>query len=415
MKRLLILFSIFFFLFSAAFAVYAAGIDELQTKRQELTKQLEELNQQTQEVQGKLDETQNQRNSIQREINVVDQTIKQLNLGIKSSGVNLERLGLELESLDYDLKKTEDEIALKRDAIGELLRQMQQKDNEPFLAMLLKNDSLADGVMELQGLMDLNNGLSIEIINLKEIKGRLNETLDQVAKNKRLAQVENLNLKNRKSIVEDQKDSKKVLLAQTKSQEELYQQQIAELEKKQEEIGGQIDELEQQLRAQFDPSVLPIKRPGVLEYPVQNPRLTQEYGATKFAQRAYKTKFHNGVDFAASIGTPIFAAENGEVMAVDNNDKSTSRWQKYQYGKYILIRHENNLATLYAHLSRQVVQKGDTVKRGDLIGYSGNTGYTTGPHIHLTVYWTPSIQFKSIPPAAGLVPVGVTINPLDYL
>ena len=102
-------------------------------------------------------------------------------------------------------------------------------------------------------------------------------------------------------------------------------------------------------------------------------------------------------------------------MAVDNNDRGVSRWQKYQYGRYVLIKHDNNLSTLYAHLSRQVVARGATVKRGDLIGYSGNTGYSTGPHIHLTVYWAPSVQMKSVPPAAGLVPVGVTIDPNDYL
>ena len=62
-----------------------------------------------------------------------------------------------------------------------------------------------------------------------------------------------------------------------------------------------------------------------------------------------------------------------------------------------------------------MVQKGDTVKVGDLIGYSGNTGYSFGAHLHLGLYWTPSIQFKKIEPAVGLVPVGVTINPLDYL
>lgn len=109
------------------------------------------------------------------------------------------------------------------------------------------------------------------------------------------------------------------------------------------------------------------------------------------------------------------AAADGKVIAIGNNDKGTSRWARYQYGKYIVIEHENNLSTLYAHLSRIIVQKGEAVKRGDIIGYSGETGYSYGPHLHFTVYWTPSVQFKSIPPAAGLVPVGVTINPMDYL
>ena len=115
----------------------------------------------------------------------------------------------------------------------------------------------------------------------------------------------------------------------------------------------------------------------------------------------------------APIGTPVFAAADGKIIAVDNNDRNA--WNKYQYGKYILIEHDNNLTTIYAHLSAQVVQKNSLVKRGDLIGYVGKTGYATGPHLHFGVYWAPSVLMKSIPPAEGLVPIGVVINPEDYL
>ncbi len=169
------------------------------------------------------------------------------------------------------------------------------------------------------------------------------------------------------------------------------------------------------MRAAFDPSLLPLKRPGVLAFPVEEPYITQFYGATKFAQRAYRTKTHTGVDFRAPAGTPIFAVHNGRVVAVDNNDQGTSRWRRYQYGLHIVIEHENNLSSLYAHFSKAVVKKGDVVKQGDLIGYSGNTGYSTGAHLHFGVYWAPSVQYKKIAPAAGLVPVGVTIDPMDYL
>ncbi|NCO89539.1 M23 family metallopeptidase, partial [Candidatus Wolfebacteria bacterium] len=117
--------------------------------------------------------------------------------------------------------------------------------------------------------------------------------------------------------------------------------------------------------------------------------------------------FHNGIDFKASLGTPILAAEDGEVMAVGDNGR-------VQYGKFILIKHNNNLATLYAHLSRQIVQKGSVIKRGQVIGYSGNTGYSTGPHLHFGVYWALNLKMQSFS-GAGLVPVGVTINPANYL
>ena len=64
----------------------------------------------------------------------------------------------------------------------------------------------------------------------------------------------------------------------------------------------------------------------------------------------------------------------------------------YSYGKWILIKHENGLSTLYAHLSLIKVNAGETVNTGDIIGYSGNTGYSTGPHLHLTVYATQGVK-----------------------
>ena len=107
------------------------------------------------------------------------------------------------------------------------------------------------------------------------------------------------------------------------------------------------------------------------------------------------------------IGTPVFASADGRVTEVGNNGR-------LQYGRYVLIEHDNNLTTLYAHLSRSATAKGAIIKRGEIIGYSGATGYAFGPHVHLTVYWAPSVLLKTFP-GAGVVPVGVTIDPNNYL
>lgn len=161
---------------------------------------------------------------------------------------------------------------------------------------------------------------------------------------------------------------------------------------------------------------MPIKRPGVFAWPI---KLIKDGGVGHITQhqgevsRLYKGKPHNGLDIGAPLGTPVYAAADGIVKEIGNND--INYYRRYQYGKYILIKHENNLSTLYAHLSRQIISRGANVKKGDLIGYSGNTGYSTGSHLHFGVYWAPSVLMKSVHPAAGLVPIGVVINPEDYL
>jgi murein DD-endopeptidase MepM/ murein hydrolase activator NlpD len=387
--------------------VLAAVPNELREAIDKKSQELQEVSDKIKENQKNLEEIQGKSQTLQQEVNKVNSNINQLNLSIRSSEITVDKLVLEVDSLQYEIVDAEKEIVSKKEAIANILQEFQKTEDETPLLIFLKNKSLADSVSEAQNLADLNSGLRNEINDLRNAKEAMADKLEQTAYKKQAAETENGNLKNRKLILDDVKKEKKNLLDQTKNQEKAYQKIISDLEKKQMEIADEIDKLEENLRFIFNPDVLPAKRPGVLGYPTVNIRITQEYGNTSFAAWAYKSKFHNGMDFGMPIGTPIFAAEDGEVMAIGDNGK-------VQYGKFVLIKHNNNLATLYAHLSRQTVKKGDSVKRGQIIGYSGNTGYSTGPHLHFGVYWAPSVSLKSIP-GAGLVPVGVTINPADYL
>jgi len=405
MKKILFLVSIFYFLFSIT--SFAAAPQELKNAINQKTQQLQEINNQIKETQKNLESIQGQGQTLQKEIKQTDYNINQLNLNIRSSEITIDKLVLEVNSLQYEITDAENEIVLKREAITRILQEFQKTDGETPLLIFLKNKSLADSVFEMQNLTDLNAGLKTEIDNLRKVKEEMADKLDQSANKKQLTKIENSNLKNRKVILDDVKKEKKNILVQTKSQEKVYQSIISDLQKKQMEIADEINTLEENLRLSFDPRVLPSKRPGVLAYPVTDHYVTQEYGYTDSAKLLYKTKFHNGIDFKASLGTPILAAEDGEVMAVGDNGR-------VQYGKFILIKHNNNLATLYAHLSRQIVQKGSVIKRGQVIGYSGNTGYSTGPHLHFGVYWALNLKMQSFS-GAGLVPVGVTINPANYL
>ncbi|MFB5944825.1 M23 family metallopeptidase [Albibacterium profundi] len=87
-------------------------------------------------------------------------------------------------------------------------------------------------------------------------------------------------------------------------------------------------------------------------------------------------KMHSGIDFSAPIGTPVYATGNGKIIKVSSD---------HGYGRHIEIDHGFGYKTLYAHLSKFAVKKGKKVKRGDLIGYVGNTGASTGPHLHYEV------------------------------
>lgn len=389
---------------------------------QALQKLIEEKNKEMREIQNvreavmrNLEEISETKTSLARELKSIDKNVEQVDLSIRENRVLLERLHLEIESLQRDALVIDSRVREHKSILAGLFFELQQHDRDGILAKFLRNLTFAESVSEIESLVTTNLSLIENMAKLEELQKSLLEKASQSFFKKREREQEQVRLADLQVIAQDQKTEKQRLLNQTKSQEQVYAQQVAELEKRQEEIGKFIEDVEQQLRASFDPNLLPSKRPGVFRIPVQDSYITQGYGRTQFAERAYKSKTHNGIDFKASIGTPVYAAQSGTVTASDNNDRGTSRWNKYQYGKYIIIEHENNLATLYAHLSHQAVKKGDVVQEGDLIGYAGNTGYATGPHLHFGVYWAPSIEFKSVPPARGFVPVGVTINPADYL
>ena len=102
-----------------------------------------------------------------------------------------------------------------------------------------------------------------------------------------------------------------------------------------------------------------------------------------------KNSFHNGIDLANSQGTPIYAARSGTVTTATYNGA---------YGYYVTINHGDGYSSLYAHMTHYIVGSGDYVTQGQVIGYMGSTGWSTGPHLHYTIYYN-----------------GNTVNPAGYI
>jgi murein DD-endopeptidase MepM/ murein hydrolase activator NlpD len=111
-------------------------------------------------------------------------------------------------------------------------------------------------------------------------------------------------------------------------------------------------------------------------YPLHNRYITSGYGMRRDPIGGHWA-FHTGIDLRADIGTPVYAALDGVVSVVGENRI---------YGRHIIITHGNGYKTIYAHLNSYAVKQGDRVARGRKIAESGNTGYSTGPHLHFGVY-----------------------------
>ncbi len=114
--------------------------------------------------------------------------------------------------------------------------------------------------------------------------------------------------------------------------------------------------------------------------PLANKRLviTSPYGVRRgVLDREGESEFHRGVDLRAKRGSPVVATADGTIKE--------ARFSRNGYGNLVMIQHPSGLFTLYAHLSTHHVRKGDVVRIGEIIGYSGATGYVTGPHLHYEI------------------------------
>lgn len=105
-------------------------------------------------------------------------------------------------------------------------------------------------------------------------------------------------------------------------------------------------------------------------------KITSKFGYRTDPKTGKQNAFHNGIDLAVPVGTPIKSPMPGIVDAITSGGDG---------GNQVIVKHDNGFKTGYAHLSKQLVKKGDKVKQGDVIGLSGNTGKSTGPHLHFTL------------------------------
>ena len=126
----------------------------------------------------------------------------------------------------------------------------------------------------------------------------------------------------------------------------------------------------------YQPDGTSMKK-ALLRTPVDGARITSTFGMRTHPILGY-TKMHKGMDFGAPTGTPVYAAGDGSIDEI-------GAWGAY--GNYIRIRHTGAISTAYAHLSRfgQDMKKGKRVRQGEVIGYVGSTGRSTGPHLHYEV------------------------------
>ncbi len=399
---LVILIAILLFPFQAIFA----QVDETALREQINLKEGEIKKLEAEEAVYKqaLSQTQSQSKTLKNQISLIESRINQLTVNLKIIKAKISKTEFDIKLHFQEIKEKEKEIQNRKLAMGESMKFLARFESQGFVVVILKSDKFSDFLNSNQYLVNLENGLYNNFTILTRDKAELESLVGEEKNlNKEFNDFKSeLIVKN--NLVQKQKREKDKLLIETKNKETEYQKMISQVQIKQAGIQSEIFGLEDKLRGQV--SGVPPSRPGALAWPLLG-RITQGYGPTSitgFYNDAYK--FHNGIDIAAYYGAPIRAALDGVVTASGDNGR-------YAYGEWLAIRHNNGLTTLYTHLSAKAVGVDQVVSQGQIIGYEGSTGFVTGPHLHFTVYSTNT--FKVEKRWFGLLPLGGSVNPFDYL
>lgn len=359
-----------------------------------------ELQNQKNTINGKKEEVQEELNEVKTEISETMQEIEDLNDSISKSEETLSSIQEKMESLQQeinqakkDLEETQKRYDEQQEQLEDRLVAQYKAGTTTYLDVLLNSSSLTNFISNyyLVGKIakydqQLLNEMEIEKVKIEETKTSLE---NKQAEYKQQEEIQ----KQEKATLDQNKKVKTTKVAGLTSEQK-------ELQKKIDEYNSQIKQVENEIKNLMSNSNYTggSYSGGQLEWPIPGYyRITSYFGGRTQPVAGASTN-HKAIDISTNgqTGKTIIAAESGRVIVskcqVNAQGKDTG------YGNYIVIDHGNGYATTYAHLSSRMVSVGTIVSRGQTIGLSGNTGTSSGPHLHF------GVSYKGTP-----------VDPLKYV
>ncbi|OGB74809.1 hypothetical protein A2810_02065 [candidate division Kazan bacterium RIFCSPHIGHO2_01_FULL_49_10] len=367
----------------AALPTYA---DVLEDKQLEL----KALQQKIEEQEAALSKVRKQRLTLDTQVKIIDQQVEAAKLTLQALESEIEVIGLEKSRTNRELVDLEEQALSQKLILQKAIRAAYLARREGLLEILLTSSSMADLMTRIEYLDRVQNHISVGIKTLTELKRNLADKKGVLEdKDKHLEQVRQSKEIEQQSL-QIQVDTKSGIIKDLQLSESEYQKRLAESKAQQQAVANEV-------AAIIRGSGKKILNPGDLKlrWPIPYRKITATFHDPDYAKTFGLA--HNAIDIAAPQGTPIKNPYNGTVAkVVDGGAKGLS---------YIIINHDNGLSTVYLHLSGFAVSTGAYVIEGQTIGYTGGTpgtpgaGWlTTGPHLHLEVWFN-----------------GQPTNPLAYL
>lgn len=422
--------------------VYAQSEEQIKGQIEEHEQRIKDLEKEINGYQQQLNVVSGQKQTLQSAIKTLDISRQQTSTQINLTENKISSTNLKLEELSYDIADTEQLIALDKRTLEKSLRTMAEAGEISLVEQVFSADDLTEAWQAIDDAAALNDALRANVAALTQARQELTgQKLEEDAKKQELTSFRS-ELSTQKQALDVQKSEKDKLLAQTKNQESAYQDLISRKKAERALFEAALSTLENSL-ASVGQGAAPASQTGVLAWPYSasfaesckgkagalgnDKCITQYFGNTAFAtanSQIYNGSGHNAIDIGMPSGTPVLAALSGTVLGTGNTDAVPGC---YSFGKWVVIKHPNGLATLYSHLSTINVSSGQSVTTGQTIGLSGMTGYATGPHLHFGVYASAGIQIMTLGQFRNtggsgctnatmpVAPKDAYLNPMSYL
>ena len=375
-------------------------IDELKEQKNEIQKQLEEIQSQYQENENEMVDMVNQKNLIDQEISLLHAQISNINDQIASFSLLIADKQDELDDAESRLEELNEKNK-------ERIQAMEEEGSLSYWTVLFKANSFSDLLDRLNMIQEIAASDKRRLEEMAEVAQEVAEAQAALETEKDALESTKDELDATQLELEDKRAQADELLLQLIAKGEEYELMMEESEAAQEELMAEIAAKEKEYKeAQYQewlatyvppttrpsddvtPSDAPPSSAGWV-CPVPSYRLTSSFGMRVHPVLGY-ARMHNGVDMACASGTPIYASRSGKV--------TTASYQAGGAGNYVSINHGDGFSSIYMHMTHYIVSAGQYVNAGQVIGYVGSTGISTGPHLHF-----------------GISHNGRYVNPMSYI
>jgi len=413
------------FVFSLSGGVFAQeesvpeNVDDIVTKIEENAQKIKKLEEEIEQYNVEVLNANKEATTLKGTIKTLDLTKRKISTDINLTETKISKANLTIGQIQNQIKVTESHMGVNKQAIVSAMRDSQNLQNTSLIEIFFSTKSISDVWNEIDNVSQVRETIQDKSIELAILKKDLEDQRYKLTGQKASLVSLKQDLSGKKQAVEYSTKEKETLLTQTKNKEEAFKQLVKTKEEEKAQYEKELFEYESQLDYSVSKSGYPAPKPGLFSWPLEKVFVTQKFGKTVGAEKLYTSGSHNGVDFRASVGTKVINVLTGTVVGTGNTDIYRGC---YSFGKWVMVKHDNGLSTIYAHLSVISASIGQRIDTGGLIGYSGNTGYSTGPHLHISVYATEGVRIEKYTSSRGckeatipLADIKAYLDPLSYL